>query len=160
MNPITKFYFCISFTAGTGVMGVVYGTFIKDTYNFKSSITDIWTIYIACITAGLLALSCFLVLCTCCMQNIHRSSRVQYIDDAEIHSNAGTVMSAPELENQHAYNPQQPMPQTPSYPQLQQQTSLSYPQHGHHPHQPYQHQQQMYQYPMQPIHPNASYPQY
>ena len=145
----------------------MYSIFIKEIFNFKSSITETWTVYIACVTAALLGLTCFLVLCTCCMQTIHRSSEVEYIDDAEIHSNAGTIMSAPALENQHAFNPQHQMPmaQTPSYPQLQQQTSASYPHHGHHPHQqqPYpanNQQQQMYQYPMQPMHHNASYPQY
>lgn len=148
-------------------MGIVYGILIKDIFNFKSSITKTWTFYIAFITSVLLVLSCILVLCTCCMQTIHRSSKVEYIGDADIRSTAGTVVSAPELETQQAYNPQHSMSQTPSYPQLHQQTSGSYPHHGYHPqHQaqyPNQQQHQMFQYPMQPIqaeHHNHSYPQY
>ena len=141
------------------MMGIVYSTFIKELFNFKSHITDTWSFYIACITGLLMTMACFLVLCTCCMQTIHRSSKVEYIGDAEIHSNAGTIMSAPPLEGQHAFNPHHQMPETPSYPQLQQQTSASYPQHPQqqqYPHQP----QAMFQYPMQPVQHHTSYPQY
>lgn len=125
------------------VSGLAYGVVTKS-YIFNQPLEWSWSLYVAYVgTSCLLIAFLFSMVTLCAIKSRHHTSNSFY--DSDVHSNAGTVISAPNnLETAPPYNPSH-VTNIPSYPQFHQQTSEQY-----------NHQS----FPMTNQHPNQHFPPY